>query len=260
VHSSFFEPAGPGEFIATPATAGPWSAQSQHGGPPSALMGRAFELHEPAAGQRLARVMVDILGPVPVGKVAVRTRTIRPGRRVSLLEGALEADGREVLHARGWRIARPAGPVPEVTQNAALPPIPAEDVTPRFPGGGHADGYLAAVEWRFVTGGFGDYRPSSAWLRPRIPLLPGEKPSPMSQALLLGDSGSGVGMALDPARFLSINVDLTVVLPRDPAGEWLLLEADTMIGGQGTGLTRTSLSDAGGRCGTVLQTLLVEPR
>lgn len=260
MHSSFFEPAGPDEFVATSATAGPWSAQAQHGGPPSALLGRAFERHEPAAGQRLARVTVDILGPVPLGKVSVRTRTVRPGRRVTLLEGALEAGGREVLHARGWRIAMPAAPVPEVRQNENLPPIPQHDVRPVFPGGGYTDGYLAAVEWRFVTGGFGDYRPSSAWLRPRIPLLPGEEPSPMCRSLLLGDSGSGVGLAVDPAEFLCINVDLTVVLPRDPAGEWLLLGADTMIGGQGTGLTQTSLSDTGGRCGTVVQTLLVEPR
>jgi hypothetical protein len=55
-------------------------------------------------------------------------------------------------------------------------------------------------------------------------------------------------------------VDLTVILPRDPAGEWLLLEASTVIGKQGTGLAETSLSDTGGRCGRVMQTLLVTPR
>jgi hypothetical protein len=55
-------------------------------------------------------------------------------------------------------------------------------------------------------------------------------------------------------------VDLTVILPRDPAGEWLLLDAVTTIGGQGPGLAETTLSDAGGPCGTALQTLLVAPR
>jgi hypothetical protein len=47
VHSVFFEPAGINAFVATAATAGPWSAQSQHGGPPSALAARALERHEP---------------------------------------------------------------------------------------------------------------------------------------------------------------------------------------------------------------------
>ena len=55
-------------------------------------------------------------------------------------------------------------------------------------------------------------------------------------------------------------MDLTVILPRDPAGEWLLLDAVTTIGDKGTGLAETTLSDAGGPCGTALQTLLVSPR
>jgi hypothetical protein len=193
VDSAFFEPAGPDAFIAGSATAGPWSPQAQHGGPPSALAARALERHEPMEGQRLARVAVDILQPVPVGKISVRTRMIRPGRRVSLLESVLESDGREVLHARGWRIAAPASPVPEVTAGGAPPLIPAVQDTPAFPHG-HNAGYLSAIEWRFLTGRFDTYGPSSAWTRPRIPLLPAEETSPMCRALLVGDSGSGVGM------------------------------------------------------------------
>jgi hypothetical protein len=61
-------------------------------------------------------------------------------------------------------------------------------------------------------------------------------------------------------RFLFINVDLTVVLQRDPAGEWLLLDAATTIGDRGTGVAETGLSDADGPCGRALQTLLVAPR
>ena len=63
VHASFFEPAGPGSFVATAATAGPWSADAQHGGPPSALAARELERHEPDENMRLARVAVDILPP-----------------------------------------------------------------------------------------------------------------------------------------------------------------------------------------------------
>ena len=82
----------------------------------------------------------------------------------------------------------------------------------------------------------------------------------MCRALLLADSGSGVSAALDPVRFLFINVDLTVILPRDPEGEWLLLDAVTTIGGVGTGLAETAVSDVRGRCGTAIQTLLVASR
>jgi len=263
VHKAFFEPAGGGTFVATPATAGPWSADAQHGGPPSALAARALERHEPDDGQRLGRVTVDILRPVPVTKLTVRARTVRPGRRVALLEAVVEADGQEVLHARGWRIARPThDAVPVTPANAAPPPVPAAagpQLPPRLPNA-HTAGYLAAIEWRFLDGGFDQPAPGRAWTRPRLPLVAGEDATPMCRALLVADSGSGVSAVLDPARFLFINVDLTVVLPRDPAGEWLLLEAMTTTNTQGTGLTETALSDTIGRCGTAVQTLLVALR
>ncbi|HEY7147365.1 MAG TPA: thioesterase family protein [Streptosporangiaceae bacterium] len=259
MHSVFFEPAGTGTYVATAATAGPWSPQAQHGGPPSALAARAIESHEPDPRQRLSRVTVDILRPVPVGKVSLRVRTVRPGRRVALLEAVMEADGQEVLHARGWRITRPAGEVPAIGTGGTPPPIPPQGRAPDFRRA-HTDGYLSAIEWRFVTGGgFREYAEGSAWTRPRIPLLPGEHASPMSRALLVADSGSGVAAALDPGKFQYINVDLTVVLPRDPAGDWLLLDSATTIGSDGTGLAQTSLSDTGGWCGRAMQTLLVAP-
>ena len=281
MHSAFYEPAGTDAFVASPATAGPWSAQAQHGGPPSALAARAIQRHEPDEGQRLARVAVDILRPVPVAKVTVKTRMLRPGRRVALLEAVMEADGQEVLHARGWRIALTAGGLPVTAadpaaavaspatalsagQSAAGSPepsaVPPEQQLPAFFDGRLA-GYLSAIEWRFLSGGNFDARERArVWTRPRIPLIEGEELSPMGRALLVADSGSGVSAVLDPMRFLFINVDLTVVLQRDPAGEWLLLDAATTIGDRGTGVAETVLSDADGPCGRALQTLLVAPR
>jgi hypothetical protein len=206
---------------------------------------------------RLARVAVDILRPVPVGLVTARTRTVRVGKRVALLETVLESAGQEVLHARAWRIA--ISDTPQITRTGEVPLIPARQAAPRFPGG-HLDGYLAAVDWRFTSGSFDQPGPCQAWARPRIALIEGEELSPMCRTLLLGDSGSGVGAALDATRYLFINVDLTVVLHRDPVGEWILLDALTTMGGTGTGLAETLLSDQSGVCGTGLQTLLVAPR
>jgi len=270
---AFYEPLGHGSYLATAATAGPWSTEAQHGGPPSALAARAIEAHQPDSRQRLARVAVDILRPVPVGKVSVRTWTVRPGRRVTLVEALMEADGQEVLHARGWRIERPAGAVPEVPDAHRPVPVPEASYGPLPPIFERSQsGYLAAIEWRFLTGeddcqgggpgeaGLPGARAGrAAWTRPRLPLLPGEDASPMCRALLVADSGSGVSAVLPAANFLFINVDLTVVLPRDPVGEWLLLESSTTVGPDGTGLASTRLSDPGGTCGRGWQTLLVAP-
>ncbi len=160
--------------------------------------------------------------------------------------------------------AAPATAAGLARPSAAVPPepweIPAEQPLPAF-SDGHVNGYLSAIDWRFLSGGgSGTREPARVWARPRIPLIAGEEPSPMCRTLLIADSGSGVSAVLDPARFLFINVDLTVVLQRDPAGEWLLLDAATSIGDRGTGLAETILSDADGPCGRALQTLLIAPR
>ncbi len=268
MHRVFYEPAGTDTFVATPATAGPWSPHAQHGGPPSALAARAIESHEPDGGQRLARVAIDILRPIPVAKVTVRARTVRPGRRVALIEAVMEADGQEVLHARGWRLAVTPGAAAASTAPAAPPPDPVPaglpsagwQPLPTF-SGGHTAGYVSAVDWRFLSGGdFAKREPARVWMSPRIPLLDGEELTPMCRTLLVADSGSGVSAVLDPAEFLFINVDLTVVLTRDPAGQWLHLDSVSTIGDRGTGLAETVLSDATGPCGRALQTLLVAPR
>jgi hypothetical protein len=258
VDAAFYQPVGLGRYRATAATAGPWSPEAQHGGPPSALAARELERHDPDAGMRLARVNVDILRPVPVGELAVRTRTVRPGKRVALLEAVITADGQDVLVARGWRIAiSEAAPV--VGKDGSVPDVPATGRPPRFPGG-YVDGYLAAIDWRFVAGKFDEPGPCRVWARPRIPLLPGEDMSAASRTLLVADSGSGVSMVLDPARYIFINVDLTVILHRDPVGEFVLLDAESTMGGTGTGLAETQLSDTTGAFGIGVQTLLVAAR
>jgi hypothetical protein len=98
------------------------------------------------------------------------------------------------------------------------------------------------------------------WSRPRLALVAGEETSPMCRALLVADSGRGVSAVLDARRFVFINVDLTVILHRDPVGEWLLLDAATTIGDQFPGLARTRLADQQGACGGAVQTLMAAPR
>jgi len=258
VQQSFYETDEPGRYRATVATAGPWSPDAQHGGPPSALAARELEQHEPDENMRLARVAIDILRPVPVGELTARTRTLRPGKRVALLETVLESDGRDVLCARGWRIAR-LDDAPVVPKNATPATLPATAIQPRFPGG-FSDGYLSHIEWRFESGSFDVPGPCRAWGRPMVPLLPDESITPMSLALLIADTGSGISRTLDPREFIFINVDLTVILQRDPVGEWVRLDAETTMGGTGTGLAETQLSDSTGVIGAAIQTLLVSPR
>ena len=76
---AFFEPTGdPGRFVATDHCAGSWSPTLQHAGPPSALLVRAVEALDPSfdAPPQVTRFAVDILGPVPIGKVNTHASAI----------------------------------------------------------------------------------------------------------------------------------------------------------------------------------------
>ena len=256
--TAFYVPAGDGRFESTPATAGPWSAAAQHGGPPSALLARAFERLEPDPNQRLARLTVEILRPVPVRPVTVAARVVRPGRRVTLLEGSLRIEGTDYLLARGWRIARPAAPTPAGGARVGSPPLP-DAATPPVWEGAFADGYMRAIEVRQTSGVFAGPGPAAAWIRARVPLVEGESPSAFQRTAIVADSGSGVSQGVDHRRWLAINVELTLSVHRDPAGEWIHLDASTVVGPDGTGRTDTVLGDSEGEFGRAMQTLLVAP-
>jgi hypothetical protein len=252
----FYEPLDDDRFRATAHTTGPWDARFQHGGPPSALLGRAVERCSPREDVVVARVTVEILGPVPVGEIEVRSRIARPGRSVELVEAVLSAGGRDVARADAWRVLRTTQSVP--SRQPPAPPLPEQSTPVRAEG--WVDGYLSAVEWRFAEGRFGAPGPATAWTRLRHPLVPQEQDSPLTRVLAVADSGNGLSGELDVARWHFINPELTVHLHREAVGPWVCVEARTVISPGGAGLATTTLSDLDGPVGVGAQSLLVAPR
>ena len=74
------------------------------------------------------------------------------------------------------------------------------------------------------------------------------------------DFGNGVSAELPFERFLFINADLTIHLQRPPLGEWIGLDARTLLHGGGSGLAESVLHDVHGPVGRAFQTLVVQPR
>lgn len=240
-------------------TAGPWDARHQHGGPPSALLGRAMERLAGLADAITARVTVEILGPIPVdADLTVTAQSLRSGRSVELLSAELTANGRMVAAARCWRIR--TGAIPVASPAGEPPALPAAGVDARVAGTIWDGHYLSAIEWRFAAGHFVDAGPATVWTRMRVPLLADEEPSPLQRVLTVADSGNGVSGELDPRRYLFINPELTVHLHRLPAGEWICLDARTTLQPHGVGLAETVIYDRAGRVGRGAQALLAAAR
>jgi hypothetical protein len=255
---SFYVPTGEGRWSATTHATGPWEPGAQHGGPPSALLGRAIERCAPRPEMVVARVTVEILGAVPVAEVEVAAEVARPGRSVELVIATMRAGGREVARAASWRVLRTQAPAaaPATARRAPARPAEADERHPDW----WTEGYLTAMEWRAATGGFGAGGPAVVWARMRYPLVPDEEPTGLQRLLALADSGNGLSSELDLREWMFINPELTVHLHREPVGEWQCIDAVTSVTPGGAGLATSVLSDDDGPVGVGAQSLLVVAR
>lgn len=254
VTSAFYEADGEA-LVATPLTRGPWDVNAQHGGPPAALLVRAVEGELPP-GFRLARLSVDLLRPVPIGPVVARA-TVRSGRRVARAQVVLEAGGVEVM--TGTAVAQVVADI-DVAPPDVAPLSPPEEGEPvPFFAVPWDVGYHTAMAWSFVRGRWTEMATgaSQVWLAQRVPLVAGEEPSPAQRTMVVADAGNGVSAAVDFARFSFVNSDLSVHLHRDPVGEWIGMDARTLVQPTGAGLATTTLHDRRGPVGSGNQTLVI---
>ena len=245
-------------FVATELASGPWDRNAQIGGAPAALLARAFERVPASEGLHLARLTYDFIRPAPIGEVEIRTEVVREGRRVQLLEGAMLADGVEVVRARGLRVLS-ADASRGHAEEIPPPAGPASGRTGELPGLHRPRFATDANEVRFIAGGFGG-GPGTAWFRLTVPLVGDEEPTPIQRLAAGADFGAGLSGILPRERFLFINADLTVYVEREPVGEWIGLDSRTRISAGGIGLAESALFDERGRVGRAMQALLVAPR
>ncbi len=293
VSSPASSPQGEGEgerFTPTEHARGPWDPRALHGGAPAALITAAFERLQPGAELRIARLGFEFLRPIPLAPLKLSTRVVRPGRRVqelaAELSAALGSGGEEVVcRASALRVREIPPGVPESTNGAPAGELDGrspdatmgapEDARPlRFAldGSSGASFAASAMEMRSPSPSGddapgdrspGDPRepgPGRVWMRLRHPLLAGEELTPLARLAASADFGNGISAVLPFERFLFINADLTVHLQRPPHGEWIGLNAHTLLHRGGTGLAESVLHDARGPVGRAFQTLVVEPR
>ncbi|MFF5085192.1 thioesterase family protein [Actinoplanes sp. NPDC000266] len=243
---SFYLPLGDDRFRPTKSTESPWDTEMQHGGPPAALLGRLLTVE----GQRLARISVDFLGPIPRKDLRIEVSPLKPGRLTTLNEAHMIIDGRTAVIARAWHIA-PGPQPPVITETTTADPLPATaDVFfPEKPDWG----YGQAIEWRATD-------KTSLWTRVKHELVDGTDLTGQDRALIIADSANGISAVLPLDKWLSIPPTMSTALLRAPSGDWVHLSCRTALSDDGLGLCTGELYDAEGALGQVTQPLVVRSR
>ncbi len=234
----------------------------QHGAPPCALLARALERVGARAGVRLTRVVVELLGPVPIAEIEVRSWVERPGRNIELVVAELwenTGTGSDRALARGtaWRMS--TTDTSYVAYEADLPLKPLSEATTHVWEGAWKSGYLDNVDIR-ALGAMGGEGPGQVWAQPTTNLVAGETMTPLERLFAVADTANGIGAKLDLDEWTFLNTDVTVHIFRVPAGEWIGISAETSTGPDGVGMSAGVLHDERGPVGRIAQTVLVRPR
>jgi hypothetical protein len=266
-----------GRFVPSEQARGPWEPRALHGGAPAALIATAFERHEPDPGTRFARLGYELLRPIPFAPLRIVTRTMRPGRRVQELAAELYAEvGDEgtpqggtseqlICRASALRVQAVPTDLPELPDGAlATEPMPGPEEAReiRFalnPDSDEASFAATAMEMRWLDDP-SRLGPARVWQRLRHPFVDDEPASPLARLVASADFGNGISASLPFDGFLFINADLHVHLHREPRGEWIGLDARTLLHAGGTGLAETVLHDLDGPVGRGFQALVVAAR
>lgn len=251
-----------GRLAPTGHARGPWDPQALHGGAPAALMARALERTEPSPGMAIARLTFDFLRPIPFAPLSLATRVVRAGRRVQELACELRDGEQPVVRAVALRVrAVPPGMQSSGCPGPAPMPGPEHGSPVRFSLSERTGDSFAAtameMRWLDDPAALG---PARVWMRLRHPLLPGEPATPLARVAAAADFANGVSAELPFSGFLFINADLAIRLHREPAGEWIGLDARTVLQPGGCAVAESVLHDERGPVGRASQTLVVQPR
>ncbi len=242
-------------------TAGPWDNRLQHGSAPTSLISWAAERLVPREPMQVMRITVDLLRPVPIAPLQIHAEVVREGRKIQLCAVTLSHENVVVVRASVLKIRR---------AQFELPPTAIEEKI-ELPGPEHGQpaelapnvsptAFIRGLSLRVVKGAFRKPGPAAIWFRPERPLFADQPITPLQRAAMVADFCNGVSTVVDWETWTFINGDLTVSLARLPVGEWILLDAQTWLGDDGSGIAFAKLGDSRGYFGRAIQSLVIEPR
>ena len=244
--------------LTTPFAAGPWNATMQHGSAPSALVTYLAEQMPTASPMQVVRMTIDLLRPVPVAELTFETEVLREGRKIQLCGITLFANGVIVARATVLKIRAELQPLPPEIADPPLELPGPDSGLPLARRAGNA--FMSGLSTCVVRGGLMGSGPGAIWYRLDRPFIEGAATSQVMRAVVAADFSNGTSAALPFEHWTFLNADLSVSLARPPVGDWILLDSESWIGPDGTGLAASKLADVNGYFGRAVQSLVIEKR
>ncbi len=252
-----------GYYMPTENAASPWGAITLHGGASAGLMTSLLEDQFPTDTMQLARLTVDLFRPVPMAALEPRSRIIRDGKRIKVIELSLFHDNQEICRSNALILEKQSIELPAHAQLAERPPQKIADAFAQdeviginainkaagvtYPPGLHT---LIPLKPIFLNMGVGR---GCSWVRLPLQVREGLANSPLVTVATLSDFSNGFAqLYLSPEQGF-INADITLNLHRMPVNDWIAIDALTRAQPQGISMVEAVLYDQHGMIGRVSQ-------
>lgn len=248
-------------FVPTPMAKGPWG-YTISGNLVGGVVGHVAEMAVDDDELQPARLTVDLLRPTALAPLCGRTRIVRSGRRLTLVDAELVQQDTVVARATALFLRRGAEPLGEVWSSpTTMPPLPPEAAlaapgAPMLVWAYGRNPEVAGVPFDLTQ--WQHDGPKFVWVRDLAPLIDGVPTTPFVRAAMAGDVASSL-THYGTTGLNYINADYTLTLSRLPEGSDIGLAAMSFTGHDGIATGTAALFDARGQIGTATATTLANP-
>jgi len=233
-------------YIPTEVANGPWDPNSLHGRVIIGLLAFVIEQRHGSDDFVPARLTVDMFRLPNMAPIEVKTRLIRDGLRIKLVEAEFFSGGTSMARA-SCQLLRKTENAPG---NVWSPPnwdvpVPADIPAPSDPRLGMHGKWTT----RPIIGAMGTVGPRRLWMSEVRELVEGAPLTPFARVAVAADFASPFANAGDQGLGY-INSDVTLYLHRLPATQWVGFEVVNHHATDGVAIGECNLYDEQGPIGT----------
>jgi hypothetical protein len=244
-------------FVPTRAGIGPWTATSLHGRLIIGLLGAEIERQYRTPEYMPARLTVDMYRLPDLSPVEVRTRVVKDGYRIKVVDAEFISGGESAGRATCQLLRKTENPPGNVWVPEPWDVPRPDEITPPEDQRGAMGGM-----WKVkpISGAFGQRgMPRRIWMAEVRELVEGEPFTPFARVATAADFVSPFANSGDQGLGY-INSDATIYLHREPVSDWIGFDVKHHGATAGVSVAECWLYDEAGGIGFASCTALAQKR